>query len=434
MPNFARILYHLALGLRRLNWSKEKLKNYQDLRVRAVVRYAYDFVPFYHRWFNLHKVSPFEIQTVEDLAKVPVVGKDEFRRASAGDLVSREYDISRLKVLQSSGSTGKPFRFLISKNEDDWRKAIYLRANISCGQHARDKWVFITAPRHFGDTTGIQRKLGVFAQTLVSVFDDVSNQLDLIRKNGADIIDGYSGALFLVAKEAEREGANINPALLFGSSDSVDNYQRRFMEKVFGAPYLDQYGCSEVNRVAWQCPLRDGYHLDVDSVITQFVDEDGENSGDGEEGEVVLTSLFNFAMPFIRYSLGDIGQSSNASCSCGRVFPLMQSVKGRRDSFVILPDGRVFSPRILTVAMSEFRFYRNIDQFRIVQRRKDLFDIYLKLQKEYKNTSTIANELIGHLSQTLRVEGLDVNFNVQFVEEMQLSNTGRLRAVFSEVN
>lgn len=434
MPNFARILYYLGSGLQRLSWSQEKLKKYQNMHIKAVVRYAYDFVPFYRKWFNIHNISPCDIANVEDLSKLPVLSKDAFRRVPISEMVSKEYDISCLKVLQTSGSTGKPFRFFVSKPEDDWRKAIYLRANISCGQRPLDKWAFVTSPHHFGDTTSIQRRLGLFAQNLISVFDKVSEQVRYIDEIGVDILDGYSGALFLIAREAKRQGVRIRPKLLFGSSDSIGYTERKFMEKIFSAPYLDQYGCSETNRLAWQCPLREGYHMDVDSVVMQFVDEDGNDVNAGTDGEVVLTSLYNFAMPFIRYSLGDIGQQSNYCCSCGRVLPLMKNIQGRRDSFITLPDGRLVSPRTLTVAMGKLSFFGEIEQFQIMQRKKDLFDISLHFRKKFENTELVVNELRMCLSRALLAQESDITFNIQFVNTIHLSDTGRLKTVFSEVS
>jgi phenylacetate-CoA ligase len=391
-------------------------------------------VPFYHERLRQVGVRPDAVRTVDDLAKLPVVRKDELRSVDVSQLVSREYDVAGLKVLRTSGSTGKPFRFYVSGVEDDWRKAMYLRANVSCGQRPRDVWAFVTSPRHFGDTTGIQRRLGFFAQTLVPVFCTPEEQVRRISDAEPDVLDGYSGALFLIGHEVERQGiGSIRPRLMFGSADSIDVASRRYMERVFKAPYLDQYGCAEVDRTAWQCPLRDSYHLDVDSVVTQFVDETGEAVGAGESGEIVLTSLFSFAMQFIRYSLGDVGKPSSDVCSCGRALPLMEAVEGRRDSFVTLPDGRMVSPRVLTVTMSQFRFYDGIEQFRIVQKRMDLFEVSLKMRSQFKNEATVANELVRHLAGTLDVEDLGVVFDVRFVDEIQLSGTGRLMAVVSEV-
>jgi phenylacetate-CoA ligase len=435
MPNFARIAYYLVSGLQRLHWSRRKLKKYQDRRIRAIVRHAYDFVPFYREKFRIYGVSICDIKTVEDLSKLPLLTKDDLKGVPVSNLVAEGQNISSLKQLRTSGSTGRPFRIFINSREDDWRKAIYLRANISCGQRPKDSWAFVTAPRHFGDIANIQRRIGIFEQKLISVFAHPSYQLQLLREIDPDILDGYSGALFLIAKEAEKlEASNIHPKIMFGSSDSIDPAQRKFMENIFACKYLDQYGCSEVNRIAWQCPEQLGYHMDVDSVITQIVDEEGFEVSKGEEGEVVLTSLYNFTMPLIRYSLGDIGRLSEDTCSCWRSFPLMKSIEGRRDSFIKMPGGELVSPRVLTVGVSAFRFYSKIDQFRIVQKRPDFFEVSLKVDDKQINRELLAEELDIHLRTLLEAEEKGVVFNVKFVDSIPLSETGRLGAVFSEVS
>jgi phenylacetate-CoA ligase len=434
VANLLRVAYFLAAGLRRLRWSKQKLTAYQDKRVRAVVRHAYDCVHFYHEKLKDAGVLPGVVRCVSDLGKLPVVRKDELRSLDVSRLVSREYGAKSLKVLRTSGSTGKPFRFYVSGAEDDWRKALYLRANVSCGQRPRDVWAFVTSPRHFGDTTGLQRRLGFFAQTLVPVFARPEDQVRIIRETEPDVLDGYSGALFLIGHEVERQGiSDIRPRLMFGSADSIDVASRKYLEKVFKAPYLDQYGCSEVDRTAWQCPEREGYHMDVDSVVTQFVDENGADVAVGENGEIVLTSLFNYAMPFIRYALGDVGRASGEACSCGRILPLMEGIEGRQDSFLVFPDGRVVSPRVLTVAMSMFEYYDRIRQFRIVQKRDDLFEVSVKIADSFSYEPDMARALGAHLVKMLKVENLDVKFNVKVVEEIPLSKSGKLMAVVSEV-
>jgi len=434
MLNFPRILYYLGLGLRRLQWKEDKLKRYQNERVRTIVKYAYDFVPVYHRIFKSNNIFPRDIKTVEDLSKLPVIKKDEFRKINTNQLISKEYKPSMLKPLRTSGSSGQPLTLYVNSNEADWRRAIYMRANVSCGQRPRDVWAFITDPRHFGDTTEIQRWLGVFAQTLIPVYGGAPVQLQLIQKIKPDVLDGYSGVMFLIAKEANRQGIDqLNLRLMFGSVDSVDLSQRAFMEKVFDAPYLDQYGCSEVNRMAWQCPCKSGYHIDADSVIIETVDSDGKPVGKSESGEIVITSLYNFAMPFIRYSLGDIGRLSDYRCSCGRILPLMEIVEGRRDSFLTLPGGRVVSPMVFVAAMKDFGFFDQIDQYRVIQKKKNYIQVFLKFSISPVDKEEISLKVRHHFEHVLDVVESDVFFDVQFVDDIPLSKTGRLMTTFSEI-
>jgi phenylacetate-CoA ligase len=273
--------------------------------------------------------------------------------------------------------------------------------------------------------------LGIYAQKCISVFNKINEQVRLSQQWKADVLDGYSGALLLLAKEVERRGVkDIRPRLMFGSADLIDAPTRRYLEEVFKAPYHDQYGCSEVNRTAWQCPERTGYHMDVDSVITQFVDDEGHDVSEGETGEIVHTSLFNFAMPFIRYSIRDRGRPSSETCPCGRVFPLMEVVEGRRDSFISLPDGRIMSPRAFTVAMRMFEYYDNIEWFRIVQKKPNVFEVYLKPKKSL-NEELIKAKLESHFAKVLDLP--DIEVNVELSDDIPLSKGGKLMAVVSEV-
>jgi len=430
MANLLRVLYFLGSAMRRPYWDSVKLQRFQEKRLRSVVDYAYRHVHFYHEKFRDAGVRPSDVRGLDDLEKLPIVRKSELKNVDARKLVSMEYDIRRLKANRTSGSTGQPFTTYLSKVEIDWRKAIYMRANISCGQKPRDRWVFVTAPHHFADTTNIQRRLGIFAQTCVSVFDTVDWQIEMISKLRPDILDGYSGSLLLIAKELNRRGLRlIRPRIVFGSADLMDAASCRFMEEVFGAPYYDQFGCAEIDRSAWQCPEKVGYHMDVDGVITEFVDEDGDRVSAGERGEIVYTSLFNYAMPFIRYAVGDVGVPSDDECPCGRKFPLMEVVEGRRDSLLVLPDGRLLSPMAFRNALS--KFFEKIVQYRVVQKRVDLFEVFVQV-KEGVDEGVFEKELTEHVKTVLGF-GDDVAIVVKFVDEVPLDKSGKLMAVVSEL-
>jgi phenylacetate-CoA ligase len=430
MVNFARLMYYLATAMRRLYWDKGKLRRYQEKRLRAVVKYAYDYVPFYHRKFRKAGISPDDIRSLDDLPKLPITRKSELKMVPPRKRVSTEFEVEKLKAIRTSGSTGEPFTTYICGREDDWRKAIYMRANISCGQRPRDKWVVVTAPHHFHDTTDIQRRLGIYAQTCVSVFMPVHEQAKVISKLKPDILDGYSGSLFLIAKEFEESGVTpINPRIVFGTAELIDEASIKFLERVFGAPYLDQFGCAEIDRSAWQCPEKVGYHMDIDSVVMEFVDENGNQVAAGERGEIVYTSLFNYAMPFIRYAIGDVGVPSNDECPCKRSLPLMKVVEGRKDSFLAMPNGRLLSPRVFTNAMS--KFFEKIVQYRVVQKKVDLFEINIQL-KEKTCEDALKSEIVGYLRSVLSF-GSNIAVVVNVVDDLQIDKSGKLMTVISEI-
>jgi phenylacetate-CoA ligase len=174
--------------------------------------------------------------------------------------------------------------------------------------------------------------------------------------------------------------------------------------------------------------------MDSDTVYIQFVDEDGEEVAPGEEGEVICTSLFNFAMPFIRYAIGDLGiLSEEQECSCGRTLPLIKLVSGRKDSMILLPDGRVIAPLVIGDGMMYFKYFNQIDQYRVIQKKIDLFKILVKIKENQVKCESFEAEFAACFRNLLRVKESDVTVDVEIVDDIPIDNAGKLRKIVSEL-
>lgn len=434
MTNYLRAYYYLYGLNRRPYWQRERLLEYQNMRLRKIVRYAYENSEFYRNLFNKTGINPSDVKSSSDLKKLPIVRKQDIAK-NPDEVVSREFSIAKLKTMRTSGSTGHPLHVYMSQAEDEYRKAKHLRANIACGLKPRDRWITITSPLHFGETTKLQRLLRFYSVTPVSVFQDISSQISRISELNPDVIDGYSNSILLLAKEIQKNGIeNIKPRFLISGAELIAPESRKFVEEIFGAPMYDQYGSVEFERIAWQCREKNEYHLDIDSIVVEFVDENGDEVSPGEEGEIVCTSLFNFAMPFIRYALNDVCvPSTNDRCDCGRTLPLMRLIDGRKTSLVSFPDGRVLAPFALMLAMWTFKLYDQIDVFRIVQKKLDLLVIRLKLKDASHDEPVIERELPNHFRKELNLPA-EVSLEVEFVKEFPMDKSGKFRIISSELN
>jgi phenylacetate-CoA ligase len=430
MMNYPRAFYYLNRLNRQARWNPHKLKEHQIRRLNRVIRYAYDNVPFYNKRFKESGIRPEGIKSKDDLNKLPIIRKTDIR-GNLGETISKDFDINSLKMLSTSGSTGEPLFIYLRASEIEFRKAKHLRANISCGQKFRDRWVTLTGPQHFGKTTRLQRLCGFYVPTAVSVFDDVSTQISIIENLKPDVLDGYSSSLLLLAKEVEKQKIEtIKPRLIIGGAELIDSYSRKYIEKVFGVPFFDQYSSVEFERMAWQCQERRGYHIDADALILQFLDKNGEEVSPGESGEIVCTSLFNYAMPLIRYAIGDVGTPSDETCECGRTLPLMEMVEGRKDSLLFLPNGRILTPRAFTLALHEFKYYDSIEKFRVVQKKLDAFEFDIKMKNDTLKENFLKKELSDHLRTIFKFDAL---FEINFVDDINLDKSGKLMAVVSEL-
>jgi phenylacetate-CoA ligase len=174
--------------------------------------------------------------------------------------------------------------------------------------------------------------------------------------------------------------------------------------------------------------------MDVDSVITQFVDKDGNEVSAGERGEIIQTSLFNYAMPFIRYEVGDVGVPSDDECSCGRRLPLIKTVEGRTDSLVVLPDGRILSPRTLTVAVNMFDQYESIEQFRIVQKELNLLEILVETSNAAIDKRAMETSLVAHINRTLHLDEAKMTLRAKVVDNIPPGKSGKSMIVASELS
>lgn len=431
MVNLVRAAYFLYSAKKHVRWSRRKLLEHQMIQLRRIINDAYSNVPFWHYKFKKSGLNPYDIKTLSDLNKIPILRKEEIKK-EISHMISNDFEKANLKRVVTSGSTGRPLTFYITSKEDEFRKARHLRANIICGQKMRDRWAVITSPYRFQKIPRLPRLLRIYAMNTISLYDHPSKQLISVEKMRPDVLEGYSSSLYLLAKETDKQGVEtIKPRIMFGGAELIEDSYRRFIEKVFDAPLYDQYATIEFERMAWQCPEKTGYHIDADALIVQFVDENGEEVSPGERGEIVCTSLFNYAMPLIRYAVGDVGVASAEECTCGVGFPMMKVIEGRRDSILFLPDGRPLSPIAFVYAMQLFRLFERIDQWRVVQKSDDSFRIDVKKADEKVDEQVMRAELTRHIRKTLDLSS-EIEVEVDFVDDIPLSKGGKMNKVVSK--
>jgi phenylacetate-CoA ligase len=162
-----------------------------------------------------------------------------------------------------------------------------------------------------------------------------------------------------------------------------------------------------------------------DGAIIEFIKGDKNISGH-EPGEIVVTSFYNYAMPLIRYKLGDVGIPSNKKCSCGRGFPLMNSVEGRTDDFLILPSGRIISPRGINYGIE---YIPGITEYRTIQEEKGRFVVQVVKGKGF------SQETISQIERQIKAGclGENVRCEVEVLKELHKERTGKLRIIVSKV-
>jgi phenylacetate-CoA ligase len=159
-----------------------------------------------------------------------------------------------------------------------------------------------------------------------------------------EMIYGYPSHLRAFAEWLAEENTEYRPKVLLAGGKPTDEPNRQLIESALGCDVYHGYGATEFGLIALECREKAGMHVMAERFIVEVV-RNGLPVSPGERGEIVITSLMNSAMPFLRYGLGDIGYMSRDPCSCGRTTPLLKSVEGRLIDHVVTPDGRTISPK-----------------------------------------------------------------------------------------
>jgi phenylacetate-CoA ligase len=338
--------------LQQNQWKKpQDLQDLQNRKLRRLVRHAYDNVPYYRRLFDSVGLQPQDIAGAEDLAKLPVTSKEDLMDLPPEDILARGLDLARCRKTTTSGSTGIPCTILHCGRDLTRMNLAWLRTYLAHGVKVWHRMAEFSGQRDTPEKRSWYERLGLLQRRVLSTWNDPSQWISELGSWQPQALTGYVMTLKLLASAMQAgEVTNIRPNVVFQSSGLLDESSREFLHSVLRAKIVDIYGSAEAGCIAWECAICSGYHVNSDMVIVELLN-DGKLVPAGSEGEVVITNLHSYAMPFIRYRQGDVGRWSEENPRCGRGFPLMRIVEGRLGDFITLPSGKRLSPHHFFIAL-----------------------------------------------------------------------------------
>lgn len=350
----------------------------RDRRLRTCVAHAAARVPYYRGLYRGLGGAVATIRGLEDLAALPLTDKAALRGQPEAALLADHARPRSLRRLQTTGSSGVPF-VLYRSMVESWRLQLcWARAHRALGHRLGERIVRIMAmrTRPLPDGRGVRhllRRAGLKTTDL----DATEPQAALLARLAAlrpAVIGGYPGMLARLGEQVAAAGAGRPaPRLLIAGGEVMTPARRRQIERSWGVPVREVYGCWEAGLLAWQCRATGLFHLCEDSVAIEIL-RDGRPVAEGERGELVLTALHCRTMPLIRYRLGDVVTRGPSPCPCGLPFATISAIQGRMLDFFRLPSGRLLHPYEILVRLQEEGW---VSQYRLIQEREDLIRIEL---------------------------------------------------------
>ncbi|MBL0161152.1 MAG: phenylacetate--CoA ligase family protein [Bryobacterales bacterium] len=355
------------------SFSRRAILDFQGAQLRRLVRHAYENVPLYRRLFDSAGLHPRHIQGVQDLHRIPIVSRALLQETPVSDRLARGVAQSSLIPWPTSGSSGRPLLILRTRAEDQLLMAVRLRQLFSLGLRLTDRRAAVALPdppiANFRWDDPLRGRIGLLIRRKVSCLDSPESVVSQLRALNPDVIEGYPGSLARAAiLLTDDDRRLIRPRFIVSGAETLSPALRRDIQQGFQAPVFNYYGADEFNLIAAECPSSGRLHLMETSILAEVL-LDGQPVQPMQSGQLVATALHSFAMPIIRYNLGDRVTLGEELCPCGAPLRTLVHVQGRELDRFTLPDGKQIHPFALVDPLLQAAPW--ICQFQVVQHRRD---------------------------------------------------------------
>ena len=417
----------------------EEIQAIQSRRVRAMVKHAFENVPFYREAMDQRGLKPRDFRTADDLAQLPVLTRELYAQQTAQFLAPKFAQADGV-TLHSSGTAGIPktirheARALFIAFAGGQRRRVVFshfigrRFGYRETRFARPLGTVGIVRRFYEEHSWTPRRIDLTRQALSPGDLSLQDTAAAITEFRPDHLVGYGSYLGALFRELHYRNIPIHrPKLITYVADSMPDADRLLIEREFGVPVISTYQCTEAMRMGFFCELRTGFHLSIDALAFRVVDDENREVAPGESGHIVISNLTNRATVLLNYKLGDVVTRGKLSCPCGRTLPMIERIRGRSGDLLRLADGRIMHALVATeplLAVTDVR------QVQLVQQARDRFVVRAVAKPGANKSQTsvaLANALRSKVGSAASVE-------VEWMEVIPPDASGKVKSVISELD
>lgn len=410
--------------------SKEEIKEIQENLLRSLITHSYQNVSYYRKLFDGLNIKPNDIKTIDDLKNLPILTK-EIIKDNHEDFIAENYKKKKLIKYPTGGSTGSPLILYTTNQEIQYNFGLYeARVKELFGVKTGDKLATFLGRHIISNEVSpppFWRKNYFLNQTLYSIYHMSNKNLPLyiksLRELSPKVIIGYVTPIYSLAKYMILN--NIEPikvGAIMTSSETLHDWQREYIEKAFQCKVCNSYSQAEGVAFISECP-EGNLHVQPEFGVCEFISIEGSNLH-----EIVGTTLFNYAMPLIRYKTNDVVElNENIKCKCGQPFyPIVKKIIGRTDSVIVKKDGRVVNSASLSLI---FKNFKKIKECQIIQKDYKTLDVDLVLEDVFDDKEK--EKFIGDLKEKV---GQEFQINISYVNEIPKTIAGKHRLIINKLS
>ena len=421
--------YHLEKYITQWNLPLVDLTKVQEIELTMLLQEAFNYVPYYKKYFNDLNITLEDIKSApfKVLSKLPLLSKID-RRNFAGEILNTNPNRSLIEIGYTSGTSGTPTENFLDQESIDKSFALWSRFHETIGikkpvRSVRFSGRLVVHPNQKGKRFWVYNYFD--KQLLMSTYhltdENMKHYIEKLNLFKPQFLDGYPSAFYILASYAIKNNLKIKctPIAIATTAETLYDYQREAIEKVFNCRVYNQYASSEGSPFITECKSG-SLHINLDSGIFEFLNAKNEKAQSGEIARMVVTSFRNLKTPLIRYDILDsILVGNNIKCNCGSEMPIIEKIIGREDDLLWTVQ-KGYIGRMDTA----YKGLEGIIQSQIIQINPTDFEIKNIVDQSY--TIEIEEKFIKNLKDRL---GKTVNLKFEYVDNIPLGKNGKFEAV-----
>ncbi len=416
-------------------WPKQKLLDFQWLKLKELLKHSYLTSPYYKKVFKERNLTPDSFNNFDDIVKLPILTRTDLFDYPT-EILSTKFTESEIHHVVTGGTTGQQATLYRDQESFNIKQGMAWRHEGWMGKKPCDRMAYVW-PAHADYQAESTWKTKLKNRYLIgdSMYYAGSFKEEAFAGHHQDIMKFRPKFIkaFPMPLEAFTQyllDKKLKTPRLVGimsTGEVLHDRQRLLFENTYDCPAFDMYGSREVGNSSSECAIHEGLHIAMETSFVEFVN-DGKSVQPGDEGEILITDLTNYAFPMIRYQINDRGMELVKSCSCGRHLTLMSPGIGRVQDNFYTPDGRKHSGIMLLFHTSSDHDIK-IGQIQIVQ--KTLTDFHVRITNKPEPNQDVFDFIQKQLKN---VVGENINITTEVVEELPREKSGKTRSVICEID
>lgn len=413
--------------------SENELRNFQRKRFEELLTHCKKNVSYYREFLDTYDEKSFKNF---DIKSLPILTKDilrnKFNELKSDDLHSRDWMIN-----SSGGSTGEPVKIIqdtyYSYHSEARKNICFQWAGLETGDNLIKLW---GSERDILGTNRLLDKIKNFLKNEIILNAFILSHpimkkfIKIFNSSKPSVILAYVNAIYELSNFAKNEDIKVShQKSVISTSGVLYPFLRKEIEMIFGCEVYDQYGSREVSCIASECEYHNGLHISEETIILEIVDENGNECPVGVEGDVLVTSLVNYAMPIMRYKIGDRAIMEPGFCKCGRFHKRLKNVVGRSMDNFKLRDGTIIPSEYFIHFIGVVLNRGILKKIQIIQKSYDVIDLHVV----YSNEEILSEDIQNIIQAVKKVMGENCTVNIHEKENIAPNSSGKYRYTICEL-